>query len=271
VSDTVRVRGLDLHVRRAGTGPPLLLINGIGAALEMLEPLTSRLHGHETIAFDLPGCGRSSLPRRPLCMRELADLCRRLIDALGHDRVDVLGYSFGGAVAQELAYRAPDRVRRRVRCGSTPGLPALPPGPRVLAMMLTPARYYSRGLGAYIVPRIAGGRTARDPAALAENLEHRQRHPPSLLGYSYQLGAITGWTSQPWLRRIQAETLVLHGDDDPIAPLLNARWMTHLIPSARLRVIPGAGHLFLLDEPTIAPPLIRSFLTGAQSPTRRTL
>lgn len=214
-TETVRLGSLDLRVQRFGSGRPLLIINGIGAAVEMLEPLTSRLHGHEAIAFDLPGCGRSSLPRVPLCMRQLALLCSRLIGALGHGRVDVLGLSFGGAVAQELAYRAPERVRRLVLCATTPGLPGVLPGPIVTALMLTPARYYSRELGAFIVPRIVGGRTARDADALAANLELRQRHPPSLLGYTYQLAAITGWSSQRWLHRVGTETWSFTGTTIP--------------------------------------------------------
>jgi pimeloyl-ACP methyl ester carboxylesterase len=199
-------------------------------------------------------------------MRQIARVVERLIDALGYDAVDVLGYSFGGAVAQELAFRAPAKVRRLLLCATTPGVPAVPPRPTVIAMMLTPARYYSRGLGAFIVPRIAGGRTARDHTVMAGGLAQRQQHPPSLLGYAFQMSAITGWSSHCFLHRITAETLVLHGDDDPIAPLINARWMARRIPNAHLRVLGGCGHLFLLDESEAAVEDIRSFLDEPHRP-----
>ena len=83
----------------------------------------------ELIAFDLPGTGRSSLPRLPMGMKQTALTVARLVRALGHERVDVLGYSFGGAVAQELAYRAPSCVRRLILCATTAGPAGRPPEP----------------------------------------------------------------------------------------------------------------------------------------------
>jgi pimeloyl-ACP methyl ester carboxylesterase len=132
---------VSLRVARIGQGEPLLLINGLGANLEMWQPLVRELAGaREVIAFDLPGTGRSARPRRPLRMPQLAQLVGDLLDGLGHRRLDVLGYSLGGIVAQELAYRAPARVSRLVLCATTPGLPSVPPDPVVTALMLTPAR-----------------------------------------------------------------------------------------------------------------------------------
>jgi pimeloyl-ACP methyl ester carboxylesterase len=237
-----------------------LLINGIGAALEMWKPLTSGLSGRELISFDLPGCGRSPAPSRPMRMRAVAALVTTLLDRLGHQRVDILGYSFGGAVAQELAYRSPDYVERLILCATTPGIPSLPPNPLIATMMLSPLRYYSESLGSFMVRHIAGGRTAREPEVLQEGLRQRLAMPPSLLGYTQQLITITGWSSQPWLRHLRPETLVIHGDDDPVAPLFNARRMAGMIPRARLEVIAGGGHLFLLDQPDDALAVIDDFL-----------
>ena len=79
----------------------------------------------------------------------------------------MLGYSFGGALALELARRAPDRVRRLALCAATPGLGGSPPRPLAALMLSTPARYYHPRLLAHTVPHIAGGRTAREPGLLA--------------------------------------------------------------------------------------------------------
>ena len=105
--DFVRVGGLRLRVARQGSGAPLLLINGIGAPLEMWRPLARRLPGRELVMFDLPGSGRSQTPALPLRMAGLARVVTDLLDELGLRTVDVLGYSLGGLVAQELARRAP--------------------------------------------------------------------------------------------------------------------------------------------------------------------
>ena len=72
-------------------------------------------------------------------------------------------------------------------------------------------------------------------------------------GYAAQLYAITGWTSLPWLCRLRQPTLVLAGDDDPIVPLVNGRILARLIPDARLHVVRGGGHLFVLEHPARSP------------------
>lgn len=259
----VRVDGLQLRVARRGSGPPLLLINGIGAPIEMWEPLARRLDGREVITFDLPGSGRSRPPAVPMRMSGFAGVAAGLLDVLGRRRVDVLGYSFGGLVAQELTRRAPARVRRLILCATAAGVPALPPQPLAFMLMATPLRYYSRSVGGWIVPRIAGGRTARDAQALRRDLDFRQEHPPSVVGYVQQLYAATGWSSQPWLHRLRQRTLVLHGDDDPLVALADARRMSERIPNSRLHVVAGAGHLFLVDEPGRVVDTIDDFLAAA--------
>jgi pimeloyl-ACP methyl ester carboxylesterase len=127
-------------------------------------------------------------------------------------------------------------------------------------MLATPARYYHPRLLALAVPHIAGGRTARDPAVLAEHAGERLARPPDLLGYAYQLFAIGSWSSLPWLHRVRVPTLVVAGDDDPSVPLPNARLLAARLANARLHVIRGGGHLFLLDESALAADAIRAFL-----------
>jgi poly(3-hydroxyoctanoate) depolymerase len=256
----VRAGGLRLRVGRYGTGRPLLLITGIGAHLEMWAPFARHADGLELIGFDAPGTGLSQRPRLPMRMSGLADAVLRLMDESGLDEVDVLGYSWGGGLAQELARRAPDRVRRLVLCATAPGLGGTPPRPLAALMLATPARYYHPRLLALSVPHIAGGRTARERGVLAAQAEARLRRPPDLLGYAFQLYAVAGWSSLPWLHRLRQPTLVVAGDKDPSVPLRNSRLLASRIPDARLHVVAGAGHLFLLDEPENAAPAIIDFL-----------
>jgi poly(3-hydroxyoctanoate) depolymerase len=256
----VNVAGLRMRVARAGAGRPLLLITGIGANVDMWAPLARLVTDRELIAFDAPGVGLSERPRVPLRMRQLAGIVRQLMDVLEVERADVLGYSFGGGLAQELARRSPDRVRRLVLCATAPGLGGVPPRPMAALMLATPARYYSPRLLAFSIPRIAGGRSARDPSVLAEHAGARLGAPPDVLGYAYQLYAAAGWSSLPWLHRVKQPTLVVAGDEDPSVPLLNSRLLASRLPDARLHVIKGGGHLFLLDEPHSAVARITSFL-----------
>ena len=99
----VSVAGLRLRVGRHGAGRPLLLITGIGAHLDMWAPFLRLAGDRELIAFDAPGTGLSQRSRRPLRMNDLALIVRALLDELRLERVDVLGYSWGGALAQALA------------------------------------------------------------------------------------------------------------------------------------------------------------------------
>jgi poly(3-hydroxyoctanoate) depolymerase len=116
-------------------------------------------------------------------------------------------------------------------------------------LMLSATRYLSKSAAQWMVPRIAGGRTRRDPSSLESQLAERLANPPSKRGYIDQLYAITGWSSLPWLHEIRMPTLILHGDDDPMVPVDNARRMASLMPQANLHIVPGGGHLFMIDEP----------------------
>jgi poly(3-hydroxyalkanoate) depolymerase len=257
----LRVGGEALRVAERGDGgTPLLLINGIGAHLDMWAPFERLLGARRLIAFDLPGCGESTLSAVPRRMKGLADLVGELIDLLSYPEVDALGYSFGGALAQEVAHRRPDRVRRLILCGTSPGMVSVPPKPLPALFLLTPARYYHPAFFRFMMPRIVGGRTAHDPRALDEQVDVRLAHPPALRGYLYQLCATTGWTSIHYLHQLKQPTLVLAGDDDRAIPLANARLLAHRIPNARLHVVVGAGHAFLLDEPESVVDEIEAFL-----------
>jgi poly(3-hydroxyoctanoate) depolymerase len=259
----VEAGGLRLRVaRQRGEGRPLLLITGIGANLDMWAPFARLVPERDLVAFDAPGVGLSQRPRRPLRMRELARIVRELLDALALEQVDVLGYSWGGGLAQELARREPERVRRLILCATAPGLGGVPPRPVAALMLATPARYYHPRLLEMSLPHLAGGRTRRDPSVLGAHAAERLARPPDVLGYAYQLYAAAGWTSLPWLHRLRQPALVVGGDDDPSVPVLNARLLAARLPDARLHVVKGGGHLFLLDEPQSAVPQIGAFLDG---------
>lgn len=260
---TLDIDGYQVRVatrRGRGDGPPLLLFNGIGANVELLEPLMSALDGVETIAFDVPGTGGSAPRSRPYRLSKLAKLAVRVLAELGHEgQVDVLGVSWGGALAQQFAFRYPQRCRRLILAATTPGALMVPGALTVLGKLVNPRRYKDADHLARIGPDIYGGEMRRDPELLREYMDRLQ--PPHWRGYLHQQLALLTWTSLPWLPLLRQPTLILAGKDDPLVPLANARILAWLIPDARLEVIDD-GHLFLLSRPQRVAPLIRDFLAA---------
>jgi len=263
----VRVGSLRLRIsrQRQGQGPPLLLLGGLGNSLGVWDNLVRELPDLDTIAVDAPGTGFSSTPVLPLSMAELADLYASLVRSLELDQVSVLGLSFGGAVAQQLAYQSPRLVRRLVLCGTGPGIGGTPGSAAALQELTTPVRYYSPSQSRRVTPLIYGGRFAREPERFNRELAERFASPPSVYGYYCQLAALVGWSSLPWLGSIQAQTLVLAGDADPVYPIENATTLGHGIPNARVEVIPGGGHLFIMDSARDIAPSVNAFIAGDTS------
>ena len=262
-SQFVEVAGLRIRYAIEGSGPPLVLLTGIGANLEMWRPFIAELGPLEVISVDLPGTGQSQTPLAPLTMRGLAKLIVQLLDVLGYPRVSLLGYSFGGLLAQQVAHISPDRVERLILVATGCGLGAVPGKPSAMLALLTPTRYYSRSYFEKLGPVLYGGRCRRDPDALRRLASARLTHPPTGRGYLWQLLATSGWSSLPWLTDLRMPTLVLSGDDDPVVPAVNGRLLASRIPNARLELIEGGGHLMLLDQPEDVAPRVMDFLAGA--------
>ena len=253
ITKTINVQGTHVYVAiRPGddSGPALLLMNGLGANLELFEPFLDALDnvgGQKigTICFDIPGVGGSPLPRFPLRFRGLARLVAQMLDVLGQQQVDVLGISWGGGLAQQFAHQYPWRCRRLILASTSTGGISVPGRPDVLAKLLSPRRYFSPSYMESIAPILYGGSFQENPD-LARAHAQMIRAPHSL-GYYGQMLAGLGWTSMLWLHRLRQPTLVLAGKDDAIVPPINARIMARLIPNATLRVFKG-GHLFALTE-----------------------
>lgn len=260
----VRGRRLRVAVRRAtGPGPrrtPLLLCNGLGARLEVLAPLVDHLAPElEVISFDVPGVGGSPAPVLPYHYAALASLVGAMVRRLGHDRVDVLGFSWGGGLAQQFAVTQARQCRRLVLAATGTGAVMVPARPRVLAHMLTPRRHRDPAYARRIAGELYGGTMRAHPERAGQVL-HADAHYGSRRGYLYQLLAIAGWTSLLGLPLIRQPTLVLSGDDDPLIPTVNARILARGIPHSRLHLYRG-GHLALVTEAAELAPVVDAFLS----------
>ena len=244
---------------RHGTGVPLVLCNGIGASLEVLDPLVEQLNPESTIVrFDVPGTGGSPTSLLPYGFPYLAWVLGRVLSKLGIGVVDVLGLSWGGALAQQFAFQNPRRCRRLVLAATGTGALMVPAHPRILAKMVTPRRFSDPDYAASIAGELYGG-TVRAHGEDVARLFLRQLHAGSKIGYLHQLLAGVGWTSLFALPAVRQETLIVAGTDDPIIPVANAHIMNALLPHSRLHLHSG-GHIDLVHNAAELAPVIDTFL-----------
>jgi len=267
--DTMEIQMIDLDgqvlrvaVRRGSdASPPLLLFNGIGANLELVEPFVEALDDVEVIIFDIPGVGGSPVPVVPYRFSTLAAMTDKLLTRLGYaGPVDVFGVSWGGALAQQFARLYPGRCRKLILAATSPGVIMVPAKLSVLSKLIGARRYTDPAYLQQVAAEIYGGAYRRDPALLKDHSRHIQA--PRGRGYLYQLLAAWGWSSLPWLGALRQRTLVMHGNDDPIVPLTNAKILAARIRDATLYVIDD-GHLFLIARAIEVAPVVRKFLREA--------
>jgi poly(3-hydroxyalkanoate) depolymerase len=242
----------------AGKNPlPILFFNGIGANIELMTPLADWFPDRAIITFDMPGVGRSPSPLLPYRPWMMARLAARLLDRYGIDKVDVMGVSWGGGMAQQFAFQHGRRVGRMILAATSAGALMVPGDIRAIAKMAHPERY----MDPTYMKRHFGTLYGDDPAEAGPHVARISE--PSRIGYAYQLAAMAGWTSAYWLPFVKAPTLVMMGDRDKLVPPANGKILTRLLANATLEIVKGGGHLFLVSKAAEVMPVMRAFLDGA--------
>ena len=237
----------------AGKRTPLLFFNGIGANLEIAQAFADTFTGRDIITFDMPGIGGSPDPTIPYRPWWVAKAAKQILEENGYDLVDVLGVSWGGGPAQQFAWQNKKMTKRLVLCATTTGVTMVPGNPKALSKMASPKRYIDRDFLAKNFETLYGD-AAGNSGEFSINMM-----PPSVKGYLYQLMAMAGYSTIPFIRRIKAKSLVIMGDNDHIVPVVNGKILNKLLPRSKLKVIEGAGHLFLLTRRDETIDIIRNF------------
>jgi pimeloyl-ACP methyl ester carboxylesterase len=224
----LRSDGLEVATLTQGSGQALLLLNGLTRPYESWAPLVASLPGRRIVTFDLPGVGRSPAPAVPLSIPALARVAMQVLDAAGLDSADVLGYSHGGLVAQQLAIAVPHRVRSLVLVATSCGVGG------------TPGTYVRNGF---------------------EPVEPTSGWPaPNAVAMLWQLFAAGTWSSIPFLGAITQPTLIVQGTGDRLVPLENASMLARRIPGARLSTLPGGHDLQRPDRAPLLAGVVEDFL-----------
>ncbi|WP_353227409.1 alpha/beta hydrolase [Novosphingobium sp.] len=234
-------------------GIPLVVLNGIGMNIEMLEPVARECPGRWLIAVDMPGIGQSPDPIFPYTIPQIALTLAALFDRMQIDVVDMLGISWGGAVAQQFAFQHRARARRMVLAASTAGNVMVAGNPSSVAPMLDPLAYsVESALRRNLATLYNGGGSGRVSLNAAT--------PPSPLGYMCQLGAMACWNSAPILPLLSLPVMIMADTEDQLVPVANAHFLHNAIPGSRLELFEGGGHLFMLSWPDRFAALLDDFL-----------
>lgn len=244
-----------------GKRTPLLFFNGIGANLEIAQAFADTFTGRDIITFDMPGVGGSPDPKIPYRPWWVAKAAKQILLENGYSKVDVLGVSWGGGPAQQFAWQNKDMTQRLVLCATTTGVTMVPGNPKALSKMMSPKRYIDRDFLKKNFETLYGDAAETGVSEFAINMV-----PPSMKGYLFQLAAMMGYSTLPFIRRIKCKTLVIMGDNDHIVPLINGHILDYFLPNSRLKIMKNAGHLFLLTRRDESIQIIRDFFGEPEVP-----
>lgn len=267
----VAAAGTTFAYAELGSGSPLLLLNGTGSPMAEWDPalLAALADDHRVIVFDYPGLGRSGPAPASWRFAAAADWISEFVNATHPDTsVDVLGWSMGGFIAQQLAIRHPMQVRRLVLAATNPGGPRAVLGPRWVQEEDSNADATVR---AYVRTNYP-----RDRASQAAGWAFVHRLTVAVNSGAYPDEQVPSDTyaamvraEDPWLRSnanfaqlpsIEVPTLVITGDQDVVTPPSNSRRISRALPLSRLVLVPGAGHSFLFQDPAGVATVVSDFL-----------
>jgi pimeloyl-ACP methyl ester carboxylesterase len=241
-----------------GTGPALLLIQGLGYARWSWEPIVPGLaERFRVLFFDNRGIGESDVPPGPYSAREMADDALQVLDEAGADRAHVLGASLGGMIAQELAAAHPERVDKLVLCCTTVGSTAGVPMPAATVQLFAEAPTLDPGVALRrFVENALGPSPAED--LVDAILRRRLENPQDPAGWQAQAAAGLGFAGVDGA--IDRPTLLVTGTEDNVVDPRNTDLLAERIPGARVERLEGAGHLFFWERPDAFVRIVTEFL-----------
>ncbi|MDJ0839486.1 MAG: alpha/beta fold hydrolase [Acidobacteriota bacterium] len=262
-ADLTLENGLRLHYVKEGSGPPVVMITGLGARLQSWEP-TSRLlkKSFTVIRLDNRGMGGSGDLQGPYSVDVMAEDAAGLMAGLGFDQYHVVGLSLGSFAAQSLALQHPDRVKKLVLLGSSAGGPGhVAPGTEVMTFWQTmatmaPLERARKGLALALHPDWV----AANPEAFQKWAAFNAEGVAAPGAVQRQAFAGMAFNHSEKAAKIAVPTLILHGDRDLVVPTENGQKLHGLIPGSKLIILPDSGHMNVIDKPVETAAAITEFL-----------
>jgi pimeloyl-ACP methyl ester carboxylesterase len=258
------------------SGPPVVFVHGLGGAWQnWLENLPRVAQERRAIAVDLPGFGRSEMPRSHISVTSYGRFVDHFCEQLGLEQAVLVGNSMGGFVAAETAIQNPARVERLVLV-SAAGVsitnlyrrPVRSWG-RVAAMLGTYGAANSRAAVARPhIRHLALGFVMRYPTRLRADLCWEQVHASGTEGFRDALDALLDYDFRPRLGAIRAPTLIVWGTEDVLVPVVDADEFERHIPNSRKVLMEDTGHVPMLERPVKFNDCLMEFLAEPHEAVR---
>jgi len=264
---TVKTPSAELHYERAGSGEPLVLIQGMsGTHVAWGEPFLALLReSFDVVAFDNRGIGLSAPIDGPFTIAEMAEDTAGLLDQLELESAHVVGISMGGMIAQELALAHAERLRSlTLGCTYCGG-----PGSQLMPQENLEKLAAGMASGDRDKAILAGWEVNLSPGFRAEESGYATFHamatsvPAAKQTIELQVQAIFGHDTSARLGEISTPTLIVHGTEDGVLPYPNGELIASLMPAARLETLEGVGHMFWWEQPERSAELIREHALAA--------
>lgn len=267
-----KAAGTSFAWAEVGAGRSLLLLNGTGSPMAEWDPalLAGLAQGRRVVVIDYPGLGLSGPAPSLITFSAIADWTANLISVLGLGTPDVLGWSMGGFVAQQLAIRHPESVRRLVLAATNAGGPSAVLGPTWVQEADSNSDGSIRSYLTTNYPRTTcAQRAGREFVRRLTTAVNSGRYPKESTPahtYAAMINAEDPWLESSAnaraLAHISAPTLVITGNEDIITPPANSRIIARGIPKARLVLLPGTGHSFLFQKPALVTRIVLNFFNA---------
>ncbi len=264
----IKINNAYLYYEIHGDGEPLILIPGLGTGQWLwFKQVPAFAQFFRTIIFDPPGVGRSDRLNEAFTTRSLAATTADLLDAVDIKQAHVLGASFGGFVAQELALRFPHQIKRLVLCCTSAGGARHVPSPASVLEAYASNFHLSRNqrIRENLLLSFGPRYVAEHAEEVEQVLEMRLANFVPENVYMNQVRAGQAFDLDAQISRIEALTLIITGDADTIVPVENSYHLAAAIPRAQLIIVPGGSHMFFIEQATRFNSAVTVFLNHVHS------
>ena len=264
----VKVNNINIYYEIYGEGSPFMLIRGLSSSLTSWPPYSiEQFSKHfKTILFDNRGAGRTDKPDGKYSAKMMADDTIGLMDALKIESAYVLGYSMGGCIAQEMVLQYPNRLIKLILnsswCGPSHGIVTPNPEENPFTKMYEHMKNGDYDKMAYVLTHALFPNEFKNnnPDLIETVIKNYMANPPSPRGFEGQVAYAETFDTYDRLLEIKIPTLILHGTEDIILPVENAKTLAEKIPHSELVLFEKTGHGMILQVNEIWTQIIIEFL-----------